>query len=95
MVALRERYNLHHKERTSRTQIGDVVIIKGEGKNQGKWKLGIVENLYIGKDELVKAVGLRTSKSSFECTIQLLHPLELNCCTTNESEIDQLNPNVE
>ena len=59
VVAIRERWNLHHKERTSRTQSGCVVIIKEKGKNRGKWKLGIAESLHIEKDELVKVMGLR------------------------------------
>ena len=35
------------------------MIIKGKGKNRGKWKLGIAESLHIEKDELVKVMGLR------------------------------------
>ena len=62
--------------------MGDVVIIKREGKNRGKWKLGIAENLHIGKDELLKTVGLRTYKNRIERPIQLLFPLELHCCRT-------------
>ena len=35
----RERYNFYHKERTSRIQIGYVVIISIEENNRGKWSL--------------------------------------------------------
>ena len=67
LVRLRERHNLYHKERTSR-------IRKGIEENGS---LQIVEKLHIGKDELVRAVGLRTSKNRTERSILLLYPLEL------------------
>ena len=74
LVALREKHDLHHKESTSRIQVGVVVIIKGEGKNQGKRKLEIEENLQVGKDEVVRG-------KRIEHPIQLSYPLELHCCT--------------
>ena len=36
VVTFREKYKLLHKERASRIQVGDVVIIKAEGTNQRK-----------------------------------------------------------
>ena len=43
LVALRERHNLNHKDKHADIHIGEVVIIKGESKNRGHWKLSIVE----------------------------------------------------
>ena len=34
--------------------VGDVVIIKTEDKNWGKWLLGIIENLIVGSDRVVR-----------------------------------------
>ena len=44
-------------------QVGDVEIIKRDGRNRALWKLGIVEILLPGKDEVVRAVQIRARKS--------------------------------
>ena len=36
--------------------IGDVVVIKGDDKHRGKLNIGIVEELYEGKDNIIRAV---------------------------------------
>ena len=43
--SLRERHNLKHKENSEQIKVGQVVIIKGDGKNRGEWNIGIVEQL--------------------------------------------------
>ena len=60
-------------------KIRDVIIIHSEEKNRGQWPLGIVEQLYGGRDGVIRAVKLRTSKSILERPIQHLYPLELSC----------------
>ena len=95
LVALRERHNLNHKGKDANIQIGDVVIIKGESKNRGNWKLAIVEKLHRGKDNVVRVVGLRTAKNYLERPIQLLYPMELHCNTIRKTSETKLNPNVE
>ena len=40
---LRERHNQQHGRKTSTPKVGEVVIIKSDEKNRGKWKLGVVE----------------------------------------------------
>ena len=85
LVGLRERHNLYHKERASR--------IRKETEENGSFQ--IVENLHTGKDEVVRAVELHTSKNRKERSILLFYPLELYCCTTSYSEISLLNPNIE
>lgn len=42
---------------------GDVVIIKGDEKNRGLWKLGIVEELITGRDGVTREARLRAGKS--------------------------------
>ena len=59
--------------------LGDIVLIKGDGKHRRKPNVGMVDKLYRGKDGVIRAVGLRTSKSYIERQIQYLHPLELHC----------------
>ena len=58
---------------------GDVVLIKGEERNRGRWRFGIVEQLIQGRDGVVRRARLRAGKSYLERPVQLLYPLELSC----------------
>ena len=71
---------MKHNEKTMKLKEGDVVTIKGDEKNRAKWKLGIVDQLYPGRDGIVRAVRLRAGKSYLERPVQHLYPLELSCC---------------
>ena len=50
--------------------INDVVMIKGDEKNRGKWKIGIIENIFMGKDNIIRSVRIRSGKSIIERPIQ-------------------------
>ena len=54
MVALREKHNLNHKEKPVKINMNDVVMRKGNEKNPGRWKIGIIENIFMGKDNTVR-----------------------------------------
>ena len=79
-------------------QLGDVVMIKGEEKNRGHWKIGIANHLYIGKDSIIRVAQLRIGKRLIDRPIQPLYPLELHCeviTTTNGDEKkNELNPSA-
>ena len=47
LATLQERYSLNHKERCTKININDVVMVNGEEKNRGKWKTGVLEELHI------------------------------------------------
>ena len=79
LVALREKHNLKNKDKTFKINVGDVVLIKGEEKNRGHWKIGIVNHLYSGKDNIIRVAQLRIGKKLIDRPIQLLYPLELHC----------------
>ena len=86
------------KENRPALAIGDVVIIKSEERNRNLWRLGIVTELFKGKDRIVHAAKIRCGKSELERTVQHLYPMELHCnwkyndcIATNEiNEDDQL-----
>ena len=59
--------------------MGDVVLIKSDQKDRGKWKIGIVERFVPGRVGVVRAVHLRVGKSNLERPVQHLYPLELSC----------------
>ena len=64
-------------------------MIKGEEKNRGLWKIGFVNHLYNGKDNIIRVAQLRIRKKLFDRPIQLLYRLELYCegiATTNKDE---------
>lgn len=77
--ALREKHNLVHHGKENKISVGDVVLIKGEEKNRGRWAVGVVESLIRGKDNVVRGARLRSKKSRIERAVQMLYPLELTC----------------
>ena len=75
--ALRERHVMNNNKIEVKLKAGDVVLIKGEDRNRGKWNIGIVEEMIKGRDGIVRVVTLRAGKSHLERPIQHLYPLEL------------------
>ena len=88
LKALRERHNMKHKENLNKLRVGDVVLIKGDSKNRGKWNIGIVLDLHIGKDGEIRAVKLRVRDLIIERPIQHLYPLELSCDINTVNHVD-------
>ena len=76
---VRERDNLMHNTKEMMIEVEDVVLSKGEEKNKGKWSIEIVEELYKGKDDVIRGVKLRTPKLDIERLIHCLYPFELHC----------------
>ena len=97
-MAFREEHNLKDKDKTFKINVGDVVMIKGEEKNWGHWMIGIVNNLHIGKDNIIRVAQLRIGKKLIDRPIQLLYPMELHCegiATTNkDAKKSKLNPSA-
>jgi uncharacterized protein YwbE len=82
--ALRERHKLKHGTNLVGPNVGDVVIIKNDERNRGKWQLGIVTQLLTGKDGIVRGAKVRAGKGTLERAVQQLYPLELSCDRTGE-----------
>ena len=76
--SLREKHNLKHSGKSCTLAVGDVVIIKSEEKNRVRWPLGIVKELYPGRDGVVRAVKVRSGRNFLERPLQHLYPLELS-----------------
>ena len=60
-------------------EVEDGVLIKVEEKEKGKWRIGIVDEWYKGKDDVIHGIKLQTPKSQIERPIQHLYLLELHC----------------
>jgi len=60
--------------------VGDVMLVKDDDTNRGKWKMGIVDGLITGQDGIVRAARMKTATGSYlERALQKLYPLELSC----------------
>lgn len=95
MRALRERHNLKHQGRNKTPTIGEVVLIRNDSKNRGKWNIGIITKLLNGRDGVVRGARLKSRKTSIERPIQDLYPLELSTETNEKNEKQEtLDPTV-
>ena len=79
LAALRERHHCNGEAKSDPLRIGDVVLIRSEDRNRGKWPLGVVVELFNGRDGEIRAVKLRAGKAFLERPVQHLYPLELSC----------------
>ena len=81
-----------HKRSKFQLKPGDVVLIQTKSKNRGTWPLGIIEETYPGKDNVIRGVRLKTPNGTLERAVQLLFPLELSSDVVPEVPI--LNPDA-
>ena len=82
-----------HKQTKFQPKRGDVVIVQSESKNRGSWPLAIVEEMYPGKDGVVRAVRVKTPNGTLDTAVQQLYPLELKCDVAEKKTV-QLNPDA-
>ena len=59
---LRSDISISNDVRRLYINVGDVVMIKGEEKYRGHWKIGIVNDLYINRDNIIRVAQLRIGK---------------------------------
>ena len=85
--SLRERHTLKHSEERH-PKIGELLLIKSEDKNRGKWRIGVVPDLIKGRDGVVQAT---VGTSCIERAVQRLFPLEL-CCDRVRVKADKPTP---
>ena len=88
---LRERHNQQHDNKSTAPTVGEVVIIKSDEKNRGKWKIGVIEQVIRGVDGVIRGAKVRTGTSVLERAVQHLFPLELSCDKTEQTKPAKLN----
>jgi hypothetical protein len=91
--ALRERHNLKYVGKERIPKVDDVVLIKDDSRNRGKWSVGIVEELYQGRDGVAKGAKLKTRKTHIDRALQHLYPLELHRARSQDKR-PELDPEV-
>ena len=79
LKALKEDHNLNHQIEETTLKEEDMMLIKGEECNRGKWKIGVVEHLIRGRNGVIRGAQLSAGKTHIERLLQLLYPLELTC----------------
>ena len=57
---------------------GSVVLIQDEGSSRLQWSLGVIQELYPGRDGHVRSVQVKTAESMLIRPIQCLYHLEVN-----------------
>ena len=86
LKALRGRHNMKHGNKVLSFKIGNVFIVRGEEKNRGKWKIGIVDRLIIGKDGIMRGSELQVGADRMlERAAQHLYPMEFSCDTATKT----------
>ncbi|GFX71530.1 integrase catalytic domain-containing protein [Trichonephila clavipes] len=58
-------------------KLTDVVLVEGNVKSKLLWELGIIKEIFIGRDDNVRSCLVKTFKGLFKKPIQLLYPLEI------------------
>ena len=90
---------MQHKSEAVNINVGDVVMIKDESKKRGKWKIGIISELFQGKDDQIRGARMKIPRGYLDRPIQLLYPLELHCnrykIKSKQHESDKKKLNVE
>ena len=69
--------------------VGSIVLIKEDNMPRLQWPMGVIVNVYPGKDGLIRSVDVKTRKGVINRSIQRLHDLEINshlCVLKNTSE---------
>ena len=98
MKSLREKHRLLAGKAANVT-VGEVMLIRGDEKDRGLWKMGVVRSAITGKDGIVRGVKLKTGKGIIERSIQHLYPMGLKVdghkVTQDNPKQKKLNPEVD
>ena len=86
VTPLRERRNIQHKSKAVNINVGNVVMIKDESKKKGRWKIGIISELFQGKNDQIRGARVKIQRGYLGRPIQQLYPLELHCNVQNQIE---------
>ena len=78
------------QKETAPTQVGDIVLVSEDNVSRGKWPLGRVEKVHLGKDGLVRTVTVRVQKSILSRPVQRLHRLEIESATPQASQEEEV-----
>ena len=76
LTSLRERYNIKGGENLAK--VGHVVLIH-DNVPRSNWKLGLITDVIMGSDGLIRLVKLKTREGITMRPVSKLYPLEVEC----------------
>ena len=89
LSGLRETHRLQDREPVE-IKPGDIVLVGDENKKRGFWKMGIVDELIVGKDGHTRGAKVRMHGAGkpdyLNRPLQKLYPLELSVRNVNEEQ---------
>ena len=56
---VQERHKLKHQTKLMTVKQEDVVLIKGDKRNRGKWEIDIIDSFIVGRDRVIRGARLR------------------------------------
>ena len=78
---LREFHRCKARSKNRTAEVGDIVLVLKEEKKRGKWRVGVVENLVRGSDNVVRGTKVRVvtkgKPTHLSRPVQKLYPLEI------------------
>ncbi|XP_055944342.1 uncharacterized protein LOC129975313 [Argiope bruennichi] len=77
LLMLKSAHNLANPSSYQNLKIGDIVLVEGASKSKLLWEMGVIQELIMGRDGLVRACIVKTSKGKLRRAVQLLYPLEM------------------
>ena len=89
LANLREFHRCKAQSKNKTAEVGDVVVLEEE-KKRGEWRVGIVENLVRGSDNVVRGAKVRVvtkgKPTHLSRPVQKLYPLEIKSQGEGDAE---------
>ena len=78
-----------HENRSHSLCVGDVVLVVDDQRKRSMWKLGVILDLFPGRDGRSRVSKIKVGKREFLRPVQRLVPLEVSssCSTATEPQI--------
>ena len=90
LANLREFHRCKAQSKNRTAEVGDVVLVLEEEKKRGEWRVGVVENLVRGSDNVVRGAKVRVvtkgKPTHLSRPVQKLYPLEIKSQGEGDAE---------
>ncbi|GIX87672.1 reverse transcriptase [Caerostris extrusa] len=77
LLQLRTAHNFTNPSSERNLKSGDIVLVEGLKKSKLLWDMGVVKQVFEGRDGHVRACIVRTPKGQLRRAVQLLYPFEI------------------